>query len=118
MNQKQSTTSVRGCGEAYYRELLSEQEASGQSLRAFAAERGLSPWTLYGWRAKLGRTRARRGGRRTMGKDSGFVAVDVVGSARSVSDIEVLLVDGCRVCLPRDMAIDRLAELVRALRRC
>jgi hypothetical protein len=57
MDQKQSTTTVRGRGEAYYQQLLTEQESSGQSLRAFAGERGLSPWTLYGWRVKLGRAR-------------------------------------------------------------
>jgi len=120
MNQKQSTTTVRGRGEGYYRELLSEQEASGQSLRAFALERGLSPWTLYAWRARLGRARPHGGWRRAEAKDlgSGFVAVDVVGGARSVSDIEVVLADGCRVCVPRDIATERLAELVRALRSC
>lgn len=120
MYQQQSTTTVRGRGEAYYRELLSEQEASGQSLRAFAAERGLSPWTLYAWRVKLGRTRPRRGSRRGEPKDSdsSFVAVDVVGGARGVSDIEVVLADGCRVCLPRDIAIEKLTQLVRSLRSC
>lgn len=124
MDQKQSTTTIRrgrrGRGEAYYRQLLTEQEASGQSLRAFAAERGLSPWTLYGWRVKLGRARPRRGSRRAEPKESGsgFVAVDVVGGARGVSDIEVVLADGCRVCLPRDMAIEKLTQLVRALRSC
>ena len=120
MDQKQSTTSVRGRGAAYYVQLLTEQEASGQSLRAFAIKRGLSPWTLYAWRVKLGRGRPRRGSRRGEAKDSGsgFVAVDVVGGARSLSDIEVMLADGCRVCLPRDMAIEKLTQLVRALRSC
>ena len=120
MDQKQSTTSVRGRGEAYYRELLSEQETSGRTVRAFAAERGLSPWTLYGWRVKLGRARPRQGSRRAAprGSGSGFVAVDVVGGAQGVSDIEVVLADGCRVCVPRDIATERLAELVRALRSC
>ena len=120
MDQKQTTTTVRGRGEAYYQELLSEQEASGQSLRAFAAERGLSPWTLYGWRVKLGRARPRRGSRRAEPGESGsgFVAVDVVGGARAVSDIEVVLADGCRVCVPRDIAIEKLTQLVRALRSC
>lgn len=124
MDQKQSTTTIRGGrrgpGEAYYRGLLSEQEASGRSLRAFAAERGLSPWTLYGWRVKLGRARPRRGARRSVPKDSGsgFVAVDVVGGAQGVSDIEVVLADGCRVCVPRDITMEKLTELVRALRSC
>jgi len=124
MDQKQWTTTIRrgrkGRGEEYYRQLLTEQEGSGQSLRAFAAERGLSPWTLYGWRVKLGRARPRRGSRRAApkGRGSGFVAVDVVGGAQGVSDIEVVLADGCRVCVPRDTATVRLVELVRALRTC
>lgn len=120
MDQKQSTTTVRGRGEAYYRALLTEQEVSGQSLRAFAAERGLSPWTLYAWRVKLGRARPHRGARKAEAKESGagFVAVDIVGGTRSVSDIEVVLADGCRVCVPGDIAIEKLTQLVRALRAC
>jgi hypothetical protein len=120
MDQKQSTRVVRGRGEAYYRKLLSEQERSGQSLRAFAGERGLSPWTLYGWRVKLGRARPRRRSRRAAPKASrpGFVAVDVVGGAQGVSGIEVVLADGSRVCVPRDTTTERLVELVRALRSC
>ena len=120
MDQKQATRPVRGQAAAYYRELLSEQEGSGQSLRAFAAERGLSPWTLYGWRVKLGRARPRRGSRRAApnGCGSGFIAVDVVGGAPSTSDMEVELADGLIVRVPRDTATVRLVELVRALRSC
>lgn len=125
MDQKQSTTTIRpirrgriGRGEDYYRELLLAQEASGRSLRSFAAERGLSPWTLYAWRVKLGRARPRRGPRGAVPKDAGFVAVDVVRGAEGASAIEVVLADGCRVCVPRDIALERLVELVRALRSC
>lgn len=120
MNQKQSTTAVRGRGEAHYRGLLSEQEASGQSLRAFATERGLSPWTLYAWRAKFGGARSRRGPRRVEPTEpgSGFVAVDVVGGSRTTGEIEVVLADGLRVLVPRDTTTERLVELVRVLRSC
>jgi hypothetical protein len=120
MNQKQRTRPARGQAEAYYEALLSEQVGSGQSLRAFAAERGLSPWTLYGWRVKLGRARPRRGSRRAAPKGCGpgFVAVDVVGDTQGVGDIEVVLADGCRVRLPRDTTTMHLVELVRALRSC
>ena len=118
MDQKRTATTMGGQrGEAYYRDLLTEQEASGRSLVEFARERGLSPWTLYGWRGKLGRSRRRR---RAEIEDSetGFVAVDVVGAAPSTGEIEVLLADGVRVRVPRDVAIARLVELVRALRSC
>ena len=108
--------------EAYYEGLFAEQESSGQSLRAFARERGLSPWTLYAWRGKLGRSRRRRRSEKSGSNPSGLVAVDVVGRsgliAEEASDFEVVLADGLRVRVPRDTAIVRLAELVRALRSC
>jgi hypothetical protein len=46
------------------------------------------------------------------------VAVDVVGQARPASEIEVVLSDGVRVRVPRDVLTERLVELVRALRSC
>lgn len=39
---------------ARYRALFDELAESGQSLRAFARQRGLSEWTLYAWRRRLG----------------------------------------------------------------
>ena len=123
MDQKRAETAIGVArGEAYYRRLLTEQEASGRSLRAFAAERGLSAWTLYGWRGKLGRSKRRAPARSGPSRAAGFVAVDVVDGSRpgaeGTSGFEVLLADGCRVRVPRDIAIEHLAELVRALRSC
>ena len=117
MDQKRGLAASVERGAAYYERLLSEQEASGLNLIDFARERGLSPWTLYGWRRKLGRSRRRR---RAAIEDSetGFVAVDVVGAAPATGEIEVQLSDGVRVRVPRDVAIARLVELVRALRSC
>lgn len=103
----------------HYRSLLAEQEASGLSLRAFAAARGLSQWTLYGWRSRLASSKSRRSAARA--RPAGFVAVDIVGSRETADDptrFEVVLADGCRVIAPRDVALERLAELVRALRSC
>ena len=117
MDQKHGTGSGFGRGAGYYEGLLKEQEASGRSVRAFARERGLSPWTLYGWRGKLGRSRRRRQSE-AVSEETGFVAVDVVGERRAASEIEVLLSDGVRVRVPRDVATERLVELVRALRTC
>jgi hypothetical protein len=59
MDQKHGSESRVRQGAAYWAGLLKEQESSGRSLRAFARERGLSPWTLYGWRGKLGRSSRR-----------------------------------------------------------
>ena len=121
MDQKRVGQTGGASREAYYQGLFLEQESSGQSLRAFARERGLSPWTLYGWRGKLGRSRRRRCSEKSGSNQSGLVAVDVVGHgliAEEASDFEVVLADGLRVLVPRDTAIMRLAELVRALRSC
>lgn len=112
MDQKQTAATIGCRREAYYRALLEEQEASGRSLRAFAAERGVSQWTLYEWRRKLRGKHSRRSA-------AGFVAVDVVGAPRGAAvSLEVVLVDGVCVRLPRDTTSERLIELVRALRSC
>jgi hypothetical protein len=103
---------------AHYRSLLAEQKASGLSLRAFAAARGLSQWTLYGWRSRLSRSGSTGSPAR---RPAGFVAVDIVGSRETADDptrVEVVLADGCRGIAPRDGARERLAEWVRALRSC
>src|SRR5436190_7433715 len=99
MDQKHGLAAGVERGAAYYERLLAEQEASGLNLIEFARERGLSPWTLYGWGRKLGRSRRRR---RAEIEDSkaGFVAVDVVGSAPARSEIEVQLADGVLVRVP------------------
>ena len=55
MNQKQGSAVGVERGAAHYERLLAEQEASGLNLVEFARARGLSPWTLYGWRRKLGK---------------------------------------------------------------
>lgn len=118
MDQKRGSTAIAvRRGGAYYRRLLAEQEASGRSLRAFAMERGLSPWTLYGWRGKL-RQRCPGSAKSGAREEAGFVAVDVVGPSQGGRDFEVILADGCCVRVPCDMAIERLAELVAALRSC
>ena len=44
--------------------IIDEQEASGQTIRAFAADRGLNISTLSWWRCHLGRSRARKAGKR------------------------------------------------------
>ena len=113
MDQKHAGTRIEGRRASYYGALLTEQEASGRSLRAFAAERGVSQWTLYEWRRKL------RGTRRTRRSAAALVAVDVVGSSReTVDSLEVVLSDGVCVRVPRDTTSERLIELVRALRAC
>lgn len=44
--------------EAKWRRLVQEQERSGQTVKAFAACRGVSLYTLYWWRSRLSRQSA------------------------------------------------------------
>ena len=117
MSEARSAGRDEGRGAAYYRRLLREQEASGSSLRAFALERGLSPWTLYGWRSRLRRTRGFGAPTKAQGHER-FVAVDVIEADEAVGAIEIALPGGMVVRLPRTISVSRLVELVRALRSC
>ena len=110
-----STSSDRA---SHYLSLLEEHEQRGGSLRSFAAARGLSVWTLYGWRRRLGLTR-----RRMTTPPGSLVAVDLVHEAPATSapeseKLEVVLTDGLRVRLPRDISAERLGEVVTVLRSC
>jgi len=73
IEQQTSTASTLPDRTAYYVGLLEEHEHRGGSLRSFAEARGLSVWTLYGWRRRLGLTRPR-----ATPSSSGLVAVDIV----------------------------------------
>jgi hypothetical protein len=64
-----------------WRRLLAEHERSGLGVRQFAEERGLSAWSLYAWRQRLGLSsrRGRRGGRQVRKGGSGkLVPVQVI----------------------------------------
>jgi transposase-like protein len=80
--------------EARWRRLIAEQEHSGRSVREFAEEKGVSAWSLYGWRSRLGVAGGRgrgRTARRRDGDEVELVAVDVVG-AQAVTATEPQLV--------------------------
>jgi len=40
--------------EQAWRELVTRQSQSGLSVQDFCRREGLNPWTLYGWRSRLG----------------------------------------------------------------
>jgi putative transposase len=40
--------------EQAWRELVTRQSQSGLSVQAFCRRERLNPWTLYGWRSRLG----------------------------------------------------------------
>ena len=95
--------------ESYHRTLLREQARSGQSVREFAAARGLSAATLYAWRRRLGLTRSRR-----------LIEVAITaGPPRAASGGLVLQLFGRhRLELPREVSDDELARLLRVLSSC
>jgi hypothetical protein len=109
--------------EARWRRLIAEQERSGRSVRAFAEEKGISAWSLYGWRSRLGVAGGRcrgRTARRRDGDGAELVPVDVVvGGARAVAASEPQLsieLGDVRVRVARGFDADEVARLVRVLR--
>jgi len=118
IQQQPSSASSLPDRAAHYLGLLEAHEHRGGSLRSFAEARGVSVWTLYGWRRRLGLTRPR-----ATTASSGLVAVDIVNdrpASRTAAgeQLEVIFGDGLRLLLPSNVTVDRLAEVVTALRSC
>jgi hypothetical protein len=96
-----------------WRGLLSEQQASGQSIAGFCRERALPVWQFYEWRKRL----------RT--KTKPFVAVEVVASEPAPLPplptpmlsalIEVRLRSGRSLLVGPDFEADHLCRLLRVL---
>jgi len=117
------TNASGSAAERRWRGLVEEQERSGLSVREFAERRGVSAWSLYGWRSKLGRPRQRRGGRRS-GQTSrdALIPVDVVREALVGGDdhevgFEVIVDERARVRVPRSFDVTELARVLEAVRR-
>jgi len=109
--------------EARWRRLIAEQERSGRSVREFAEEKGVSVWSLYGWRSRLGVGGGpKRSGDRRRGDalETELVAVDVVGGGSAgVVEAQPLLeveVGDVRVRVPRGFDAEELGRLVCVLR--
>jgi transposase-like protein len=84
------------------REVIAALERSGQSVSVFAAEHGLDPQRVYGWRRRVG-ARAER---------TTFREVTVPLES---SRFEVILGSGARVRVPRDFDGEALVRLLEAL---
>lgn len=102
---------------AHYRALLGEQERSGQSLRAFAAARGLSAWTLYGWRRRLGQVKRELDASR--GEE--LVPVELVGTEATGNGagarLEVVI-GARRILVPPEFDEGELERVIGVLERC
>ena len=114
MARRERETDGRREREAYYEELLDEQEESGLSVAAFAEEAGLSAATLYSWRRRLGRA-ATRGG------TAGLVEVcvsDIAAIREAPGRIVVAVAGGTRIELDADFDESALERLLGVLARC
>lgn len=103
-----------------WRVLIEQQRASGQTVKAFCAERGLGEASFYSWRRHLCQqgephteapSRATNQGRQSAADSTGFVRLDPEGSASS-DMIEVRFACGATL----RCGSSHLAELVCTLK--
>ena len=92
------------------RDLLSELERSGQSVREFAREAGLSVWTIYGWRKRFHHTSGVEHGPRVD-------LVEVQPTAPFGTTIEIAFGDAT-IRVPPGFVDDELKRVIRAMRSC
>ena len=89
-----------------WRQRIAQQEASGQSIRAYCRGRGLAEHAFYGWRQRL---RKQTGPVR-------FALVEAKPAEESVPPIELLLAGGERLRIPHDAATLKLVLAVMRAR--
>jgi hypothetical protein len=96
-------------------DLARQWRSSGKKAGMFAAEHGITPWTLYYWAKRLARqerpTRRRRRSRRVT-----LAPVHVLASNGSGNDLEVMLAGGDRVRVPADVSAETLRRVIQVLR--
>jgi hypothetical protein len=86
-----------------WRQRITQQESSGQSIRAYCRGRGLPEHAFYGWRQRL----------RKQSAPVKFALVETTPSeAAAAPPIELLLASGERLRIPHDAAALRLVLAV------
>jgi hypothetical protein len=96
----------------YYGGLLDEQAQSGLSVRAFAAEAGVSAWTLYSWRRRLAELAE-------VGQAGELVEVQVSDDGGAQDTPIVVAIDGrLRIELAADFDAGALERVLGVLSRC
>jgi hypothetical protein len=95
--------------ESKWRALIAEQESSGQTVREFAASRGVAAGTVFWWRSRL---------RRRAADAMTLVPVEVVDkvTARPAA-LELVVRDGIVLRLPRGFDEGDLRRVLAALAR-
>jgi hypothetical protein len=108
-----------------WRERITTQQASGQSIRAWCREHSLPEPAFYWWRRRLGlgpKLRIKRSPRRAAVKSLKFaeVVVDRAGAAPSTSSGQaepmcLRLGGGRELLLPASMPLQQVANLLRTI---
>jgi transposase-like protein len=88
---------------AYWSKLMAEQEASGQTIRAFCRERGVADHCFYSWRKRLRKVESVQ-----------FAELKTVASP---APLELLLASGERLRIANGVDAATLRLVVEALRR-
>jgi hypothetical protein len=99
-----------------WRERITAQRASGQSIRAWCRENGQHEYMFYSWRSKLGlspQPGLRRQRRRIVRQGFAEVVLDRPASepAGLAEPIRLLLCGGRELLLPASMPMERVAKL-------
>ena len=85
-----------------WRQRITEQESSGQSIRAYCRERELKESAFYGWRGRL----------RKQNTPVRFTLVETKPAVETRLPLELLLVGGDRLRIPSDAATLKLVLAV------
>jgi hypothetical protein len=111
-----------GDKERFWRATIARQRRSGQTIRRFCSELGVSEPSFYAWRGELKRRRAERAEKvRASGAGRPAflpVRLAVAGAASwSAGVIEAVLPSGAVLRLPADIEPARVAAMVLAWER-
>lgn len=108
--------------ERFWRDVIRRQQRSGQSIRGFCRQEGLSEPSFYAWRHEL----KQRGGSQRTGQPQrrparrpAFVSVQLAAGTipTAVGPIECLLPSGVVLRLPPEMEPAAIASLLRSWER-
>jgi putative transposase len=86
----------------YWSKLIAEQEASGQTIRAFCKERGLGDHSFYYWRKRLAKSEP--------------VQFALLNTIASTAPLELLLANGERLRIANGVDAATLRLVLDALR--
>ena len=86
----------------YWSKLIAEQEASGQTIRAFRKERGVADHSLYSWRKRLRKIEP--------------VQFALLKTVASTAPLELLLASGERLRIANGVDAATLRLVLDALR--